>query len=707
MIQELFSQIDLPVTNNTWIFFLVLCIILGAPLVFNRLKIPHIIGMILAGILIGPYGLNILLRDSSFELFGKVGIFYIMFLAGLEMDMEGFRKNKLDGIFFGVMTFLIPFIAGLLVGIYILDFSFPGSMLLACILASHTLVSYPIVSRYGVNRRSVVTISIAATMVALLSALIILAGFANVFRVNGGIGFWVWFLVKIILYCVVIFFLLPRLTRWFFQHCANQVTLFTYVLTMVFFCGGLAEFCGMEGILGAFLAGLVFNRFIPHVSPLMNRIEFVGNALFIPYFLIGVGMLINIRILFDNWNTLWIIAIMIISATFTKWLAAFLTCKILRRSNDEGWMMFGMTEAHAAGALAMVMVGTTLEVSPGVYLMNDVVMNGVVILILFSCIISSFATDYASRKMALAEEEKPTQGDDEKILIPMRYPDSVSPLLSIAMLMRNSKLNRGLIALSVTSDNQQGINDQAKAKKLLEQASQICHAADVPIQTQSRLATNIPNGILHALNEYEASEIILGMHRRRSMFDSFNGSLINNLLSGMFRQLIIVKCLVPVNTLRNIRVFVPAKAEFEAGFHRWIDRLSRMAKQLGCQIIYFGPKNTLKRIENYIQANHENVRADYQKMEDWNDIMLQTTNLQEDHLCAFILARKGSISYQAAFEDLPNQLKYFAESSVILIYPDQFGDPKETLTFIEPRAQSQTVTLYDSIMRFFSSKIHQ
>ena len=322
MIQELFSQIDLPVTNNTWIFFLVLCIILGAPLVFNRLKIPHIIGMILAGILIGPYGLNILLRDSSFELFGKVGIFYIMFLAGLEMDMEG-------------------------------DFSFPGSMLLACILASHTLVSYPIVSRYGVNRRSVVTISIAATMVALLSALIILAGFANVFRGNGGIGFWVWFLVKIILYCVVIFFLLPRLTRWFFQHCANQVTLFTYVLTMVFFCGGLAEFCGMEGILGAFLAGLVFNRFIPHVSPLMNRIEFVGNALFIPYFLIGVGMLINIRILFDNWNTLWIIAIMIISATFTKWLAAFLTCKILRRSNDEGWMMFGMTEAHAAGALAM------------------------------------------------------------------------------------------------------------------------------------------------------------------------------------------------------------------------------------------------------------------------------------------------------------------------------------------------------------------
>ena len=326
MIQEFLSQIDLPITNTTWIFFLVLCIILGAPLVFNRLKIPHIIGMILAGILIGPYGLNILLRDSSFELFGKVGIFYIMFLAGLEMDMEGFRRNKLDGIFFGIMTFLIPFIAGLCLGICVLDYSFPASILLACILASHTLVSYPIVSRYGVNRRSVVTISIAATMIALLSALIILAGFANAFRGNGGFAFWIWFLVKVILYCIVIFFLLPRLTRWFFQRYVNHVTLFTYVLTMVFFCGGLAEFCGMEGILGAFLAGLVFNRFIPRVSPLMNRIEFVGNALFIPYFLIGVGMLINIRILFNNWNTVWIITIIIITATITKWLASFLTC---------------------------------------------------------------------------------------------------------------------------------------------------------------------------------------------------------------------------------------------------------------------------------------------------------------------------------------------------------------------------------------------
>lgn len=704
---EIWNNLHFPVTDTTWIFFLVLCIILFAPIVFNRLRIPHIIGMILAGIFIGPHGLNILLRDASFELFGKVGIFYIMFLAGLEMDMEGFRRNRDKGLIFGALTFTIPFISGLAMGLYVLEFNFWASMLLACILASHTLVSYPIVGRYGLTRRAVVTISIAATMVALIASLVILAGIANVFHGNGGGTFWIWFIVRFGLYCAGLFFLLPRLTRWFFQHCANQVTLFTYVLTIVFFCGGLAELCGMEGILGAFLAGLVLNRFIPHISPLMNRIEFVGNALFIPYFLIGVGMLINIQVLFQSLHTVWVVIAMIVVGTITKWIAAFLASKLFRKSTEEGWMMFGLTEAHAAGALAMVMVGTTLEISPGVYLMNDEVLNGVVIIILISCVISSFSTEYASRKMVLAEEEKATEGDDEKIIIPMRDYETMPALVNIAMMMRNPKLNRGLIGLAVTSDDEKGKSDQAKAKRLLEDAVKICHAADVPIQTQSRLATNIPNGILHALNEFEASEIILGMHRKRSMFDTFHGPLIDNLLSGMFRQLMIVKCLVPANTLRNIKVFVPAKAEFEAGFHRWIDRLSRMAKLLGCRIIYFGSKETIQRIEAYSLEHHKNTRAEYEEMEEWDDIMMQTTKLQEDHLCVFILARKGSISYQSAFEDLPNQLKYFAESSIVLVYPDQFGDPKETLTFTAPRAQSQTTSLYSTIMRLLSWQLRK
>ncbi|MCQ2239399.1 MAG: cation:proton antiporter [Bacteroidaceae bacterium] len=703
---ELFPAFYLPIQNSTWIFFLVICIILLAPMFLSRLRIPHIIGMILAGIVVGPYGLGILERDSSFELFGNVGIFYIMFLAGLEMDLEGFKRNRVNGILFGVLTFSIPFASGLLVGQHVLHFSWWASMLMACILASHTLVSYPIVGRYGVNRNPVVTISIAATMLALLTALVILAAISGVFQGNNDWIYWSWFVLRCLLYCVMVIVFVPWISRLFFRNVADNVMQFTYVLAVVFFCGGMAEFCGLEGIFGAFLAGLALNRFIPHVSPLMNRIEFVGNALFIPYFLIGVGMLINISLLFQNLYTVWVVIAMVVAGTLSKLLAAFLGAKLFRRTNVEGWMMFGLTEAHAAGALAMVMVGTRLEVSPGVYLMDDAVLNGVVMMILFSCIISSLATDYASRRMALEQaDQKEEQSDDEKILIPMRYPDVMPSLVNMALMMRNPSLNRALIGLTVSGDDEKGQMERARGKHLLEQAVKLCEAADVPMQTHSRLATNIASGVLHALNETESSELVIGMHHKRSIADSFYGALTKSLLAGTFRQLMIVKCLIPVNTLRSIKVIVPQSAEYETGFHRWIDRLSRMAIQLGCRITFFGPKFTNERIENYIQNKHDNVRMAFENMEDWDDLMMLTSQVQEDQLWAFVMARPGSISYRPAFEDLPDQLKYFADASVMLIYPDQLGDPgQQQVSFVAPRAQAQR-TLYATIMDYVTKKI--
>lgn len=706
MMQELTNLIHFPITNDTWIFFIVLCIILFAPILLSRLRIPHIIGMILAGILIGPYGLNILERDASFELFGKVGIFYIMFLAGLEMDLEGFKRTRTEGTILGILTFLLPFGAGMLMGLTVLNYSFWASVLLASILASHTLVSYPITSRYGVNRRSAVTISIAATMVALLTALIILAAISAVFHGQSDWVFWGLFALRLVLYCAAVLLVVPRLARWFFRTYAEPVTLFTFVLAVVFLCGGIAELCGLEGIFGAFLAGLALNRFIPHVSPLMNRLEFVGNALFIPYFLIGVGMLINIQLLFQSTETLLVVLVMVVVGTATKWLAAFAGARLFHRSNDEAWMMFGLTESHAAGALAMVMVGTQLEVEPGVYLMNDAVLNGVVMMILFSCIISSLATDYGARRMALYDEKKGITSDDEKIMIPMRYPDVMPNLVSLALLMRNPKLNRGLIGLTVSGDDEKGMQDRARGKRLLEEAEKMCLAADVRMQTQSRLATNICNGILHALNENDASEIIMGLHHKRSIVDSFYGSLTTNLLNGMFRQLIIVKCIMPPNTLRSMKVVVPPKAEFEAGFHRWLDRLSRMAIQLGCRITFFAPKTTLERIRSYVQHNHEEARIALEAMDDWEDLMMLSSQTQEDHMWVFVLARRGSVSYLPDFEEIPSQMKYFSNCSFMLIYPDQYGDPQQDVTFAAPRVQTQQ-TLYTSFMKFISGWMHK
>ena len=346
-----------PVTDPIWIFFIVLIIILFAPIILGKLKIPHIIGMILAGIAIGEHGLNILERDSSFELFGQVGLYYIMFLAGLEMDMEDFRKNKVKGLVFGLLTFIIPMALGIWTSISLLGYSMVTSVLLSSMYASHTLVAYPIVSRYGLSRQRSVNITIGGTAVTVTLALVILAVISGMYKGTVDSLYWISLVVKVTLLSAAIVFLVPVLGRWFFRKYDDAVMQFIFVLALVFLGGGLMSLAGMEGILGAFLVGMVLNKLVPKVSPLMNRLEFVGNALFIPYFLIGVGMIIDLRSFVAGGEAMKVAVVMTVVATLSKWLAAFFTQKIYGMSRNERKMMFGLSNAQAAATLAAVLIG--------------------------------------------------------------------------------------------------------------------------------------------------------------------------------------------------------------------------------------------------------------------------------------------------------------------------------------------------------------
>ena len=697
-------QIPLPITDPTWIFFLVLIIILFAPMILGRLRIPHIIGMILAGVVIGKYGFNILERDSSFELFGKVGIYYIMFLAGLEMDLENLKKNWVRAFVFGFLTTGIPFAVGIWVGTELLHLSLMTSVLLSCILASHTLVAYPIIGRYGVNQHASISISIGGTMFALTVALFVLAGLAGYYRGELTSSSWILFILKCVIYCAFVIMVFPIMGRRFFRTYADSVLQYIFVLSLVFLSAGLAELAGMEGIFGAFLAGLVLNRLVPHVSPLMNRIEFVGNALFIPYFLIGVGMLINVRTLFSGLDTLLFILFIVVVATLTKWLAALLTQLIYRMNATSRQMMFGLSTAHAAGALAMVMVGTKIEVAPGQYLMDELMLNVVVMLILFSCIISTIATEYAARKIALTADNGNAAGaptEDERILIAIANPETVEPLVNMALMMRDPKSKKELLGLSVEIED----NEEERQRKLtqrrksLEYAVRMASAVDVPMKTRCRLSTNIASGILHTVSESNASEVIIGLHHKHGMIDSFLGKFAQNLLKGTFRQLMVVKCLVPVNTLRRIVVAVPPKAEYESGFYKWIERLARFSEQLGCRVHFWGHPDTLPLINGYLRKFHENVRSEFTELDNWDDLLLLTGQINYDHLLVIVSSRVGSISYQSSFENLPHQISnYFSNNSLLIIYPDQLGDPQNVVSFANPPAKSG---MYDNVGRWF------
>ena len=685
-------SLTLPITDPTWIFLLVLLIILFAPILLNKLRIPHIIGMILAGLVIGEHGFNILVRDSSFELFGKVGLYYIMFLAGLEMNMGDFKKNRGKAVMLGLLAFVIPIGIGLVTNMMLLKYSLVTSILLASMYASHTLVAYPIVIRYGVSRHRSVSIAVGGTAVTDTLTLLVLAVVGGLFKGESGGLFWLWLVIKVVFLGALIMYSFPRIGRWFFRRYDDNVMQFIFVLAMVFLGAGLMEFVGMEGILGAFLAGLVLNRLIPHVSPLMNHLEFVGNALFIPYFLIGVGMLIDIHVIFGQGDALKVATVMIVVALVGKWIASWLTQKIYKMAPIERELMFGLSNAQAAATLAAVFVGYNIILPNGERLLNEDVLNGTVLLILVTCVVSSFITERAARKIAMCEahlEEERTV-EAERILIPVANPDTIEYLMNLSLLIRDTKQKDNLLALNVINDNNTSEGLELRGKRYLEKAAMITASADVPLRQITRYDLNIAAGIIHTAKEYEVTDVIIGLHRKVNIVDSFFGMLAENLLKGLHREVMIAKFLIPINTIRRIIIAVPPKAEYEAGFQKWVEHFCRMGGTLGCRVHFFANEETTVQLQALVKKKHGQTLTDFSRLDDWGDLLILTGQVNYDHLLVVISARRGSISYDSSFEKLPAQLgKYFSNNSLIVLYPDQLGEPQDAVSFSNPRNEAQ------------------
>jgi Kef-type K+ transport system membrane component KefB len=712
-----------PISDPTMIFFVVLMIILFAPIIMSKLRIPHIIGMVLAGVVIGKYGLDILERDVSFEIFGSVGLYYIMFLAGLEMDLESVKRNSRQFLIFGLLTCFVPLVLTYVMSQTLLGYSHPASFLLGCIMASNTLIAYPIVSRYGLQRHPSVQLSVGSSMISLFLALVMIAALSTLFTASktdsGHTSLLLSlfsFLLSLAVFIAGSIWLIPRLARYFLRRYSDAVMQYIFVLAVMFLSAALSVAIGLEGIFGAFFSGLILNRYIPKVSPLMNRIEFIGNAVFIPYFLIGVGMLINVRTVFTSFEVLLVVCLIAFFGTFGKAVAAYISSLIFRLPQRDGNMMFGMTSAHAAGAIAMVMVGMRLEVSPGVYLVNSDMLNGVVMMILVTCIISTIMTDHASQQIVLTQNRDAisypgattnsnSPDDDEKILLCVKYKEIAPQLLSIALLMRNQRLNRGLVALNVVYDDEKSVAHRETGLRLLEQLQKQASAAELQMQTQVRLASNIANGIKHAFREFSSSEIIMGMHVHTERNPKFWGDFIQSLYNGLNRQIILIRFVQPLNTLRRIQVAVPSRAEFEPGFHRWLERLSRLAGQLDCRIQFHGREESLMLIAEYINNRHPNVRAEYTPMAHWNELPQLAATIQEDHMFVVITARKGTISYKNALERLPDELqKYFSGKNLMIIFPDQYGDQKDDrMSFTEAQHHEET-SLYTTISQWIHKK---
>lgn len=662
------------ITEPVPIFLTVMAIILVTPLLFNRLRVPHVIGLILAGVAVGPHGFALLDRDMSFEVFGQVGILYLMFLAGIEIDMYHLKKNLPKGLAFGAFTFTIPLVLGAVTAVTVLGMRLPEATLLASMFAAHTLLAYPIVARLGVTRSPAVIIAIAGTIVAVLGSLIVLAGVLGVVR-EGSARTLISVLGCLAVYCAVIYYIYPKLTSYFFKKYHDGIQQFIYVMVMVFLAAAVASWIGLEGVFGAFFAGLVLNRFIPARSTLMGRLEFVGNAIFIPYFLIGVGMLIDIHVVAHGWGTMYIAAVMSAVAMFTKWLAALMTQKAFGLTSVDRSIMYQLSNAHTAVALAVVMIGYSMG------LFGVEILNGTVVMILVTCTVSSMGTARAATRLKVqmleqADEEltKDESSTRPRTLIAISNPLTAPGIVDLALAMRfpDSSVPGDFYALHVRNDN--SASARSISRNSLDVAERAAASVEVSLTAIERYDLNIITGVLNTMAERDITEVIIGLHRRTAILDTFLGDKIERLLQSTNRMVVITRCFIPLSTMTRIVVALPKNAQFETGFRRWVQAMGNLCRHIGCEISFWCEESSEPMIRTVLSRSKIEIPMHFETVSNYDDFVVKSSEIGDDDLLVVVSSRRAAVSFDSDMDAMPEYLhRYFSNTNLILLYPSQFG----------------------------------
>lgn len=674
--KHLIHEFDLPLENPILIFSLILFIILLSPILLRRLNIPGIIGLIIAGVVIGPHGLGILEKSSAIDLFSTIGLLYIMFIAGLELDMNEFKSNRNKSLLFGLFTFIIPLAAGFPVCHYLLGYDFNASFLTASMFATHTLVAYPIVSKLGVSKNQAVAVSVGGTILTDTAVLLILAVIIGNSQGNLDKEFWIRLLVSLAIFSFIMFFIIPKIAKWFFRKLESEKhSHYIFVLSVVFFAAFLAEVAGVEPIIGAFVAGLALNKLIPHSSALMNRIEFIGNSLFIPFFLIGVGMLVDVSVITKGPNALIIAGTLSAVALIGKWLAALFTQLVFKYSAAQRQLIFGLSGAHAAATLAVILVGYRAGI------LDENILNGTIILILVTCIVASFATERAAKKIIVESDDADEiikingAASSEHILLPIASVQNIEKLLELAIFIKDKKSANPVSILSVVSNNNEAEINILKARNKLEEFVKQASASETKVNVITTIDHNTASGITRISREIMADIIILGWPQRAGFFDKLIGEKIDSILNNTDKTTFICHLEKPLVLHKRIVIAAPPLSEYENGFGLWMSKMTKLAQELSISIVMYCNEATEKAVEKYLKTTRQTSVISIKSFSDWEDFLIISKDINEDDLFVLVSARKGATSYIGVLENLPSKIeKYFPNNSRFVIYPQQFDN---------------------------------
>ena len=670
---------SLPLADPVLKFLIILLIILGAPLLLNKLRIPPLLGLIIAGAVIGPYGFNLVLRDSSIILSGTVGLLYIMFLAGLEIDMGDFKRNSLRSLTFGIYTFCVPMALGIFAGYYLLGFTWLTSVLLASMFASHTLIAYPIISKLGISKNDAVSITVGGTMITDTLALLVLTIVVALSTGNADDMFWVQLGLSITAFTLFVLLGFPLIGRWFFKRVHDNISQYIFVLAMVLLGAFLAQAAGLEAIIGSFLAGLALNRLIPATSPLMNRIEFVGNAIFIPFFLLSVGMLIDYRAFFTSFETIKVGVVMILVATAAKLIAAWLTQKTFRLSVDQLRVIFGLSNAQAAATLAAVLVGynvilgTTPDGEP-IRLLNESVLNGTILMILVTCTMASFSAQKGAHNLAMQEatDAEQTDSDDVEILIPVSNEANVEELVNLGLALKPKRATAGLHALTVIENRGSDGMATKRSKRLLQQAVETAAATDTRLQELMRYDLSPANAIAGVIRECGISDVILGLHESKDITSGFLGRVTEGTIADNSANVFVYKPSQPLSTVKRHLIVLPPQAEKEIGFLSALERMANVVVNTGAKALFYGMPGTLDLIrERFAESSGE---IGYVPFGNWEDFLIVSRDVRADDALWIWMSRKDGVSYESSMARVSRYLnQYFRGNNFVLVYPLQAG----------------------------------
>jgi len=529
----------------------------------------------------------------------------------------------------------------------------------------------------GITRNVAVSTAVGGTIITDTLALLVLAVivamvkglFTDIFVLKLSISF--------IIFVIGIIGLFPIFTRWFFKNNDDSISQYIFVLAMVFLAGFFAQLAGVEPIIGAFLAGITLNRFIPNTSPLMNRINFVGNALFIPFFLIGIGMLINFKDFFGNIKTIEVGAVMTLVATIGKYSAAWLTQKTFGFNKDQRSVIFGLSNSQAAATLAAITVGYNIILDYDVAgmpirLLDDNILNGTVLMILVTCVISSFATQRGASNLAISDSSTTTDEKqlNERILIPIHNIENTETLINLSITIKSKYNQSALNVLNIFKHSDSQLDSESQGRKIIERAINISAATDNKINGILRHDTNTLNGIVNVVKELKITDIILGLHKSSEITESFLGNLTENVLLKCHANTLIIRAVQPLATIKQTIVIIPDKAEKEIGFAFWVIKIWNIGRNLNTPLVFYANENCIKII-NEIKTKHP-VDAKLNVLEEWGKFDEIFQSIKPDDMIVFILSRRKCISYNPSMTKIPVYLeKHLKNNSVLLIYPLQ------------------------------------